>query len=69
MIKIIVALLALLSSSQSYSLGRTVTYKEVKGHLFNTITKVSRCGNYLHHGVAGEVRLIEAYIYGGSMIR
>lgn len=64
----LIALLAMMASSYSYSLGRVVSYEEIKGDLFGTIRKVTICGTYSHKDVVGEVRLIETYTYGGSMI-
>ena len=66
--KTIIAFLAIMASSNSYSLGRVVSYEEIKGNLFSTIRKITICGGYSHQDAIGEVRLIETYTYGGNMI-
>lgn len=59
---------SLLASPSVYPLGRVVAYEEISGALFSTLRKITICGNYSQKEATGEVRLIETYTYGGTMI-
>jgi hypothetical protein len=65
---IIIALIVIFFSYSSSSLGRAVSYEEIKGDLFSTIRNVTPCGTYSDGKSIGEMRLIETYTYGGIMI-
>lgn len=50
------------------SLGRTISYAEIKGDLFGTIQRIENCGSYAYDGHYGDYRLIHAYVYGANML-
>lgn len=50
------------------SLGRTVSYEEIRGDLFGTIQSIEKCGSYAYDGNYGDYRLIHAYVYGANML-
>lgn len=66
--RIIIIIVSLIMSLPVYSLGRVVSYDEIRAALFGTIRKISICGDYSDKDTVGEIRMIESYAYGGSMI-
>lgn len=66
--KTVLLWLGLMLSGHSQALGRVVSYDEIRGPLFATIRSITLCGAYRADAVAGEVRLIETFTYGGNMI-
>lgn len=60
------AVLALmLSCGPSYSLGRVVAYEELP---FSTVTSLATCGHWQIDGQSGQFRILQAYLYGGTML-
>ena len=62
----VTSLLALmLSSGASFALGRVVTYEELP---HSTVTSLITCGQWQIEGQSGVFRILQAYLYGGTML-
>jgi hypothetical protein len=55
----------LLSSAGSLALGRVVSYEELS---FSSVTSLETCGHWQIDGQSGEFRVLQAYLYGGTML-
>lgn len=55
-------------SLQTNAMGRVINYEELSKNYFGSIRSITECGHYLINGELGEYRLIQSYIYGGSML-
>src|SRR5688572_22531850 len=55
-------------SSPAYSLGRTVSYEELFAHFESNITALQTCGRVQLGNDWGQFRLIQAHIYGSTML-
>ena len=65
----ILLLVILLFSHQAFALGRTINYDELLSLFFGAIEKITSCGGYNKEGnKLGGYRLIQAHIYGGTML-
>lgn len=59
------ALALMLSCSASFALGRVVAYEELP---HSTVTSLATCGHWQIDGQSGEFRILQAYLYGGTML-
>jgi hypothetical protein len=55
----------MLASSGSFALGRVVSYEELP---FSSVTSLETCGEWRIDGQSGEFRVLQAYLYGGTML-
>jgi hypothetical protein len=58
-------LILMLASSASFALGRVVSYEELP---FSSVTSLETCGHWQIDGQSGEFRVLQAYLYGGTML-
>jgi hypothetical protein len=54
-----------LSSDASLALGRVVCYEELP---FSSVTSLETCGHWQIEGQSGDFRILQAYLYGGTML-
>lgn len=59
------ALALTLSSGACLALGRVVSYEELP---FSSVTSLETCGQWRIDGQSGEFRVLQAYLYGGTML-
>jgi hypothetical protein len=55
----------MLSGGASFGLGRVVSYEELP---LSTVTSLATCGHWQIDGQSGEFRILQAYLYGGTML-
>jgi hypothetical protein len=64
----ILPLILLTLDLPAYALGRTVSYEELFAHFKPNITAVQKCGRVVVGDDRGYFRLIQAHIYGSTML-
>ena len=60
-----VVLALMLSRGASFALGRVVAYEELP---HSCVTSLATCGQWQVDGQSGVFRILQAYLYGGTML-